>query len=136
MGNGLSSRAKEPQSQIFVRVREGKNVKIRIILYGIDKRRSRQIPIMCNKKNQKIETNAFLGEDGSPLKDVVEIELWKEDSGVEWFCDLITILDLDTGCSTPFPVQRWIRPKIHYRSELLTLFYLKMILIPNREYEN
>ena len=122
MGNGLSSRAKEPQNQIFVRGREAKNVKIRIILYGIDKRKSREIPIMCYKKNQKIDTNAFLGEDGFLLKDVVEIELWKEDSGVEWFCDLITILDLDTGYSTPFPVQRWIGPGVHYRIRAFDTF--------------
>ena len=56
------------------------------------------------------------------MKDVVEIELWKEDSGVEWFCDLVTILDLDTGYSTPFPVQRWMRSKIHYRIRAFDTF--------------
>ena len=42
--------------------------------------------------------------------------------GVDWFCDLITILDLDTGGSTPFPVQRWFRPKIHYRIRAFDTF--------------
>ena len=65
--------------------------------------------------NTKFETNAIVGQDGSPLKDIAEIELWKEDSDAGWFCDLITILDLDTGFSTLFPVQRWVRPGIRYR---------------------
>ena len=50
-----------------------------------------------------------MNEDGTPFPvvETAEIELWKDDSGsgVEWFCDLITVLDLDTGHSIPFPVE-------------------------------
>ena len=46
-----------------------------------------------------------------------EIELWRDDfgPGVEWFCDLITVLDLDAGHGIPFPVQRTITPSTRYR---------------------
>ena len=67
-----------------------------------------------------------MNEDGTPFPvgETMEIELWKDNFGsdVEWFCDLVIVLDLDTGHSIPFPVQRWIRPNIHYRIRAFDTF--------------
>ena len=44
----------------------------------------------------------FRSEDGKPLGEVTEIEMWRTDSGLasDWFCDVIILMDFDSGIMT------------------------------------
>ena len=95
-----------------------KNLNFFLIFCGESQKKSKTIQLKIEQCS-KGQLTTLMNEDGTPFPvvETAEIELWKDDSGsgVEWFCDLITVLDLDTGHSIPFPVERLIRPKIHYR---------------------
>ena len=82
-------------------------------LCGRDGRKSKTIPLEFHFRDnfERGQTDNFLiklmADDGKPLGMVEEIELWRDDSGFgsDWFCDLIVMLDMDKGQSTPFPMQ-------------------------------
>ena len=61
--------------------------------------------------------NKFSSEYVMSLEEMLEIELWRGESGFgsDLFYDIITLLDIDAGCSVPFPVQRWCQPNVHCR---------------------
>ena len=111
-----------PKHQILVKTRHSqskvKNLNFFLICYGESQKKSKAIQLKVEQCS-KGQLTTLMNEDGTlfPVGETMEIELWRDDSGsdVEWFCDLVTVLDLDTGHSIPFPVQRLIRPRIHYR---------------------
>ena len=129
MGNSLHDMSKEPKQQIWVKPRHlatnVKNLNLFLKFFGENQQKSKTIQLKT-EQCIKGQLTTLMNEDGTPfpMVETMEIELWRDDSGsdVEWFCDLVTVLDLDTGHSTPFPVQRWIRPKIHYRIRALDTF--------------
>ena len=122
MGNNLHSMSEEPKQQVWVKTRYSeknvKNLNVFIIFYGESEEKSKTTQLKIQQCNQG-QLITLINEDGTlfPVVETKEIELWRDDSelNVEWFCDLITVFDLDTGHSVPFPVQRWIQPKNHYR---------------------
>ena len=129
MGNNLTLMSKEPKQQILVKTRHSqskvKNWNLFLIFYGESQKKSKVIQLKI-EQCIKGQLTTLMNEDGTPFPvvETVEIELWRDDSGsdVEWFCDLVTVLDLDTGHSIPFPVQRLIRPRIHYRIRVYDTF--------------
>ena len=129
MGNNLTLMSKEPKQQILVKTRHSqskvKNWNLFLIFYGESQKKSKVIQLKIGQCI-KGQLTTLMNEDGTPFPvvETVEIELWRDDSGsdVEWFCDLVTVLDLDTGHSIPFPVQRLIRPRIHYRIRVYDTF--------------
>ena len=129
MGNSLHDMPKESKQQVWVKPRySGRNVKnlnLFLIFYGENQQKSKTVQLKI-EQCIKGQLTTLMTEDGTPFPvvETMEIELWRGDSGsyVKWFCDLVTVLDLDTGHSIPFPVQRWIRPKIHYRIRAFDTF--------------
>ena len=122
MGNNFHDMSKEPKQQVWVKPRHlAKNVKnlnLFFKFFGENQQKSKTIQLKT-EQYIKGQLTTLMNEDGTPFPvgETMEIELWRDNFGsdVEWFCDLVTVLDLDTGHSIPFPVQRWIRPNIHYR---------------------
>ena len=118
-----------PKHQILVKTRYSqskvKNLNFFLICCGESQKKSKAIQLKI-EQCIKGQLTTLMNEDGTPFPvvETTEFELWRDDSGsdMEWFCDLVTVLDLDTGHSIPFPVQRWIRPKIHYRIRAFDTF--------------
>ena len=123
MGNGLTLMFKEPKQQIWVKTRHSKSkikkFNIFLIFHGESQKKSKPIALEIQQCSHGQLITLMNEEDGTlfPVIETKEVELWRDDSalGVEWFCDLITVLDLDTGHGRPFPVQRMITPSTRYR---------------------
>ena len=117
------------KQQILVKTRHSqskvKNLNFFLIFYGESQKKSKAIQLKIEQCS-KGQLTTLMNEEGTPFPviETVEIELWRDDSGsdVEWFCDLVTVLDLDTGHSIPFLVQRSIRPKTSYRIRVYDTF--------------
>ena len=121
--------SKEPKQQILVKTRHPKskvkNLNIYLIFYGENQQKSKTMQLEIEQCSQG-QLTTLMTEDGTPFPvvETMEIEIWRGDCGsdVEWFCDLVTVLDLDTGHSIPFPVQRLIRPRTNYRIRVYDTF--------------
>ena len=129
MGNNINSESKQNNPQLLVRTADqkgkGTDANVFVKLHGKNQRKSKAIPLTSRFRNnfERGQTDNFpiklVADDGELLGNVEEIELWRDDFGLgsEWFCDLIVLLDMENGQSTPFPVQQWIRPNYCYRIE-------------------
>ena len=125
MGNNINSPLNEPQLLVRTGDQKGKGMDANVFvkLYGRNGRKSQTIQLDCHLRDnfERGQTDNFLiklmADDGKPLTTMEEIELWRDDSGFgsDWFCDLIVMLDMDKGQSTPFPMQWWVRPNYCYR---------------------
>ena len=74
-------------------------------------------------------------EDGIILTEITEIELWRDDAGLgsDWFCDVIILLDLQSGRECQFycyhEIQKENAADSNQDEEILFIFLLEKYCI-------
>nr|XP_054768764.1 polyunsaturated fatty acid 5-lipoxygenase-like isoform X1 [Lytechinus pictus] len=119
MGTSLSSKKRFHHYDVTVGTGDlkgsGTDSHVYIALHDIKENRSIDIELNYVLQNnfRRGSTDHFRISSGvTSLADLKFIEIWRDTTGLfdDWFCEIITVVDLRTKKKFVFPVHRWIQP--------------------------
>ena len=94
----------------------GTDANVKVVLYDVKGTKSPDISLTCNFRNdfERGQTDTFQCPPLGSVGDINVLELWRDGTGSEWFCEVIMVNDARKEKCFYFPVHKWIKPERHY----------------------